>query len=486
MNRNQVNPQEPHIVAQVVAASVAYDKQIRAEHLQESLQALNSAFSLAMQEMQKVRDFVGSPKSILGNAATKHGEIAEQVHVGVTRAFDALNGRMPSATFEGIGRLDAVDYQVNGTDIQSKYINGLRNTLDHILTHAERYPDFVRRNSRYHIPNDYYKNLKDLQSTGKIDGLSDKSIQSIQRKLESIQDVTGRDAKDLIQPGEASYAEVQQDKIHSTIENREQRLSNEKDELQNATIKEHSPSIQGFGQAAAFGAVAGAGVSITQGLWSKWQSGKNPFRGDLTVSDWQEIGIQGVHGAGGGVVAGGTLYLLTNATELAAPFAGAMVSSLMGIGRLLQQYHGGKINSTQCVELSLLVASDAAIIGLVTTASQTLIPIPILGAFIGSIAGKLVASALKDSLESSESQLLQQLAQYESTFFEKIDQEYYSILSQFDQYFGNLEQLLAFSFDEKNNTALRLEISVCVAEKCGVPKTQIIYSADEVDRFMLE
>ena len=56
----------------------------------------------AMREMQVVRDFVGSPDSIIGNPATKHGEIAEQVHVGVRRAVDALYSRAPTATFDGV------------------------------------------------------------------------------------------------------------------------------------------------------------------------------------------------------------------------------------------------------------------------------------------------------------------------------------------------------------------------------------------------
>ena len=48
-----------------------------------------------------------------------------------------------------------------------------------------------------------------------------------------------------------------------------------------------------------------------------------------------------------------------------------------------------------------------------TAAGQTLIPIPLLGALIGSLAGKFVASALKDGLGKSESALTARLAKYE-------------------------------------------------------------------------
>lgn len=487
MSSDSKNPHAPHIASQVAASWSAFDKTVRAEQLNDSLQNLNEAFSSAMGEMQKIRDFIGSPESILGSSATKHGEIAEQVHVGVTRAFDVLHGRAPSATFEGIGRTSAVDYQVDGINIQSKYINGLKNTLNHIQEHAEKYPEFARGNSQYHISRDQYEQLQDHQSTGKIDGLSDRANQTISRKLEELHRVAGRESDEFIKPGEASYKEVQKGNVHDTLDSREQRLAADKNKLQEATKVKHGPSIQGFGHAAVLGAVAGGGVRITQSFWQKWQQeGKNPFRGDFALSDWSEIGIDAAQGAGGGAVAGGTLYLLTNATDLAAPFAGAVVSALMGVGDLLWQYHEGKISPDQFVELSLIVASDAAIVGLATAAGQALIPIPILGALIGSISGKLVSSALKSTLGNSEKDLLTRIEQYQTAAFEKLDNAHRSTLTQVDRYFDNLERLLARSFDEALNISLRLEASIRLAKSCGVPDHLIIRSSYDLDQFMME
>lgn len=44
--------------------------------------------------MLKVRDFIASPNTILGSTGTKHGEIAEQVEVGVRNARQALEERL--------------------------------------------------------------------------------------------------------------------------------------------------------------------------------------------------------------------------------------------------------------------------------------------------------------------------------------------------------------------------------------------------------
>ncbi|MBE9098984.1 hypothetical protein [Vacuolonema iberomarrocanum] len=481
MNNSQRTDRDSHIAAQVSAEWAHSNK----EQFQQKLSSLDDAFSSAMDEMKKVRDFVGTPESILGNPSTKHGEIAEQVHVGVTRAWDVLSGRLPSATFERIGRLDPVDYKVDGVDIQSKYLNGLRNTLSSIRSHVKNNPDFISGNSQYHVPRDQFEQIEQLQSTDVIDGLSDRTVKFIQRELEELNRISGRKTEDLIQPGNASYDEVQQGNIHETLNSREEQLVESKEAQKTDIQTKHEPSIQGLGQAATLAAAVGGGVRITQTLWEKWQSGKNPFQGDFTASDWKDIGLEGLQGAGDGAIAGGALYLLTNATDLAAPFAGSTVSALMGIGALLRQYHEGKICDEDFVSLSLLVASEAAIIGLATAVGQTLIPVPLLGAFVGSIAGKLVTSALKGSLENLEQSLINRLQEYEAKFFEGIERQYRSMIDQVDQYFEDLGLILQRSLDETLNMSIRFEASVVLARKLGVSETQVICTVDELDQFMM-
>ena len=121
------------------------------------------------------------------------------------------------------------------------------------------------------------------------------------------------------------------------------------------------------------------------------------------------MGVVTTRGVGGGTVAGSAVYVLTNSPALAAPFAGSLVSALMGVGALLRDHHAGTIDGDQFVELSHIVALDAAVVGLAAAAGQTLVPIPVLGALLGSLGGKLVASALKDGLGESASELTARL-----------------------------------------------------------------------------
>ena len=311
MKRSPADRADLHVSAQVAAALARLDATSRAGALQEQ----DRVFLDAMRELQAVRDFVGSPENILGRAATKHGEVAERVHVGVSRAWDVLHRRAPIATTDGVPRTGPVDYRVDGVDIQSKYYNGLRNTLDGVASHAEKYPGFPDGPGRYHIPRDQHRQLDEFLRTGGIEGQSDRSASALQRRLDDLERTTGRPADDLIEPGDASYAEVQRGRVHDTLRNREDRLTHENEELERTARVEHGPSTAGFVKAASLGVAVGGGVGLAQAIWIKCREGRNPFRGEFSIHDWQDVGVVAAQGAGGGAVAGSSLYLLTNSTS---------------------------------------------------------------------------------------------------------------------------------------------------------------------------
>lgn len=486
MSRPDTNGKDPHVAAQVAAKWASLDAVDQANRRAEVLTTQDRNFLNAWQEIQRVRDFVGSPESILGNPATKHGEIAEQVHVGVRRAIDVLYGRPPSATFDGVGRLDPVDYRVNGVDIQSKYHNGLRNTLNGVSGHAMKYPDFADSDSHYHIPRDQYQEIEQLRQTDQIDGLSENSTNTIKSKLDEIQQATNRSPDELIQPGEGTYAEVQQDRVYDTLDDRENKLVQKNDKLKREARAGHGPSLAGIGNAAAIGAAAGGGVHFGQAIWVKCRDGKNPFKGEFSTQDWKDVGVATAKGAGDGAIAGSALYALTNSTGLTAPFAGALVSSLIGVGDLLRQYHSRKIDGDQFVELSHVIAADAAIVGLAAAAGQVLIPIPMLGAFMGSLAGKIVASAIKDGLGEAELELTARLEAYERRALGQLDEEFRAFIQQLDAYFGSLEHLARIAFDHTVNTDLRMKASIQFAETVGVPDSLILRTTNDLDTFMME
>ena len=123
----------------------------------KNLNMQDFSFNEATKHIDAVRKFIGAPEKILGNPNTKHGEIAEQVEVGVRNARDVLEGNTAKATFDNVGRFASEDYLVDGVAVQSKFINGTNNGLSHVMNHMEKYSQFGRDGSYYHIPKDQYK-----------------------------------------------------------------------------------------------------------------------------------------------------------------------------------------------------------------------------------------------------------------------------------------------------------------------------------------
>ncbi len=439
-----------------------------------------------MREVQAIRDFVGSPQNILGSPTTKHGEIAEQVNVGISRAREVLLGKIPTSTFEGVDRFAPIDYLREEVGVQAKYYNGLRNTLGGVSEHAAKYPGFAGGEGVYDIPRDQFSQYEQLHQTGGIDGMSDRSANSVRRSLDSLEGQTGRSADDLLRPGEAGYREVQQGRVHETIREHETELRQTNERLKDEARADHGPSLSGLGQAVGIGAGFGGGISLAQAIWVKCREGRNPFRGEFTLDDWKDVGMRSLEGSGRGGLAGGGVYLIANYARLPAPAAGSVVSGLIGIGSLLRRYHAGEIDADQFVDLSHMVAMDAAIVGLSSLAGQVLIPVPMAGAIIGSVAGQQVASAIRAALGEEEEELLAQLRAYEQDALARLDDTHRAYVRRLDAHFGSLERLADFAFDTKINLEIRLNTSVRFAQNIGVPDELILKTVDDLDDYMTE
>ena len=256
-------------------------------------------------------------------------------------------------------------------------------------------------------------------------------------------------------------------------------------ELRRQAQVDHGPSLSGAATAAAMGGVAGAGVGIAQAVWVQYRKGKNPFRGDFDAGDWKDVGLRATEGGAVGAVAGGSVYLLTNATDLAAPFAGSLVSGLMGIGDLIGRYQTGKIDGDEFIDLSVMVAAESAIVGIAAATGQTLIPVPMLGAFIGSVAGRFVASAVRECFEEDESALVARLEEYVAESIARLDDSLRQAVAKLDAYCGRLGDLTKLAFDQGVNVELRLRASIEIAEVLGVPDKDIVRTSADLDGYML-
>ena len=115
-----------------------------------------------------------------------------------------------------------------------------------------------------------------------------------------------------------------------------------------------------------------------------------------------------------------------------------------------------------------------------------MIPIPVLGAVVGAVAGRLMASVMKDWLGGMEQKLQQRLDSYYAEAIAKLDEEYQSFVDGLIADFDRLGKLTEAAFNLDANTELRLEASIRLARAYDVADAEIIHNTDELDTFMLE
>jgi hypothetical protein len=95
----------------------------------------------------------------------------------------------------------------------------------------------------------------------------------------------------------------------------------------------------------------------------------------------------------------------------------------MEVASLVSSLNRGEISSEEFVELSLFVCADSAIVAAGASIGQTLIPIPVVGAIIGTIAGRMVSDFCKNLL-GVDTNLCKQVEQNYQKFLAQIDQAY--------------------------------------------------------------
>ncbi|QZG78027.1 hypothetical protein Km24235_4925 [Klebsiella michiganensis] len=228
------------------------------------------------------------------------------------------------------------------------------------------------------------------------------------------------------------------------------------------------------------GAAFGATFALGTDIYRKYRDGKNIFRGEFDTEDWQDVGLDTLKGAAIGGVSAGAIYTLTNYASMGAPFASALVTATKGVASLTMSYQRGEIDLDEFTDLGLIVCAESAIVGAMTIAGQTLIPVPVLGALIGSISGKFLVTVAKN-LDGQTSQALQAKMDDFNRRLNDIEQRALKrILSEFEA----LGELTTAAFNVENNRQL-LEASITLAQAYGVDKNKIIKNADDLDAFMM-
>jgi len=476
---NEVNVHREEIKQQTIAAIEAT--------LRESVRRQDRNFLEAMAEVEKIREFLGSPENILGNPLTKHGEIAEQVEVGIGNARELIKGLPKRYSFDGVGRTAATDYLRDGVAMQSKFHNGMNNSLKAVIDHLAKYEGegFGRNGSKYIIPKDYHETISRIILGEKVEGLSERTVEAIREKVRAIEVTTGHEFGEVVEGSISEYRDVQQGAIVRAVDGHEQRLTEENaeemqgfkrraDDEKRVAVQKAEPS---FGEALK---VAGTAAAIEGSLQTAvLMLRKKKSLREYTTDDWKEVGLAFGAGAGKGAVRGAALYGLTNYASMPAPLAASLVSASFGVGSLYASYCRGEISVDDFVEQGEILCFDTALNLLGSTMGQALIPIPILGAVIGSIAASIVGGIVKDHLNASDKKLVaasrERYARNVRLLDDQLRQGIEALVAQMTELWG----LSKMAFDPASNTILRFGASQRLAVAHGAPQDKILRSSQD-------
>lgn len=473
-------------------------EQLQAERMAEILQTAiekesyaRTALSESLHCVENLRDFVSSPENILGNMQTKHGEIAEHVEVEIRNGRDILNHIKPTATFEGVGRTAPEDYIIDGVQVQSKYIAGAGKSLDHVLEHLHKYPGFTD-NGFYHIPKDQYELLEKVYNGENIEGITSSTIKKCQEAIKQIEQETSKPFSEVVKPGISTYKEVQLGKIDETIDGyekefhetsekeikeiREQRRT-EESEAQHITDASWGEALKYSAISAAITGTVSAGIKI----YSKIKGGTKIT--EFTLADWKEVGFDFGKGSAKGAISGLGIYGMTKVVGMSAPFASAIVSSTMGLTSIYYDYKKGKISKSEYADAACSLSVEAGIAAIGSAIGQAVIPIPVLGAIVGSAVAKSSLEISKHIMGKKEAKFINELENQYKELVAKLDNECKEILEEIEIYFSKLGGLIEAALDPDVNKSLLGSIELC--RFVGVAEKQIIHNTSELDDFML-
>ncbi|MFB7877864.1 hypothetical protein ACFC06_21670 [Nocardia sp. NPDC056064] len=476
-----------NVQEQAVDSWVGYLNQLRIDTLLSALgrqdQHLRDALTSVDEAVSRIDLEVVAANR--GGQRGMHGFIAEIAEVGIGNARKQILGL--AADYRWVNDNGPVDLMRGTVEIQQKFVAaGGRYSLGAITEHLRKYPEYVSNGGRYQIPRDHFEVIQRLyalspEDASKLSRSGDgPSLGDWQRVQTFFQDrAVGFEA---LEPSTLDYDEVQRDVYATTMTAEKDSLRATDRSLREDAYQDSRPSMREGGTAALTAAATAGGTAFVMAVVTKRREGKrfNEFSGQ----DWTEIAGKTGSGFGKGAVRGLSVYALTNFTATSAAVAGSIVATSFSIAEQANKLRRDEIDELAFIENSELIALEAAVRALSSFVGQATIPIPILGAVIGTTVGTVMYKAVASSLTKREAALIERYLDEQRTLDAQLAAEHQALLAELDRsmsdYLGLLER--AFSPDVQ----IALLGSIELATELGVAAAEILDSEEKIDAFFLD
>lgn len=490
-----------NIIEQGIGANIQFQNELRYLDL---IQNLNKIIDNQSRQINKIniqgesalkflnktsKDIKSLIESNRGSEKGVHGFIAEFAETGIANAKLAVRGAKKSTVLlDNNGQADLI---VDGNLVQVKFY---KNIIREIKT-SSRYRNLKMMFPKEHV--DIYRKImtgeKDIIYNGRK--LTPYTIDKIKEQITLESKLRGESWEEFLVPSKLDYDDVQIENINKIINKEKksikeisekrkqnQNLKTEKEKLQQ--INSHKPSISGAAKAGAVGAALQGGLSFAISIMQKLSDGKNIC--EFTKEDWLDCGVISSIEAIKGGISGATIYGLTNACKMSAPSASAIASGTLGLIDAANKLRTKQINDEEFATLATVNAIDATGVAIGAALGQAVIPIPVLGAVIGSITTGIVLNIGKDILIEHEQNIIKNYEQKLHASVKNLDEKYNLILNDILGAYNDFKQLQDFAFNLEINIDLKLSMSILLAKQSGVEETEILHNLSEIDKYFLD
>lgn len=479
---------------QAVAAWIEYLKQLRLAMRLEKLFAQDANFEMAAEEIDKlkqnVEDLIASNR---GHDHGLHGFLAEAAEVGISNARRLIKGLEPVCAWINDNGPADIQY-ADGTLVQMKFVQkyfsigykgseqsdpgGFYHTL-------KKYPEFIERGGKLMPPKDFYEKIVKIWNTPIEEAskwTSNDPISFTQWKaIREFFETTGATPDDF-KPSLLEYREVQKGTIRRTVAEEEQRLRETDQELRREIFEETRPTLKEAGTVTAVSAAIEGGAAFCSSVVKKRKSGKTMT--EFTVEDWKEIGLDTGAATAKGGIRGAAVYVISNFTNTPANVATGLVTATFGVTAQAKLLREGKIEKEDFLINSEALCLDVSISTVSSVLGQTVIPIPILGAIIGNVAGMFLYDIVKNQGLEREQNLIAGYHSEIKILDQQLETQYQHLRSMLKKEFERFESLLEFAFNKDVNLAFAGSIEL--ARVSGVPEEDILKTKAEIASYFLK
>ena len=415
-----------------------------------------------------------------------HGFIAEFAEAGIVNARRAIEGLNPIVKV--LNDNGPADLLIGRNTIQMKFYNNLRDELAQSFHYSAK--------MKMMFPKDHvlvYEKImagaKEVEFNGKQ--LSIKQITDIRQMINDITESKGLTSyKSWMKSSVLNYDDAQRNSINKVLDLEkikiDKKVKVKRRELAKKKIlakKNSLPNLREANKIAKNTFLLQGGLALMSAVYGKYKEGKTIF--EFEQSDWLDCGLETVEGAVKGCISGYAIYGLTNVFKMSAPNASAFVTASYGMVDIITKLRTNEITEDEFINFITINTLDTTLATIGSCVGQTLIPVPVLGAVVGSIATSIIWEIGKGILSDREQELIQNYRENLDNHIKNLDDKYKIIFNDIMDKYHKLGRLQDYSFDLSINTRLRFEYSIELAEYIGVSDDEILHDLSEIDSYFL-